>query len=164
MNPDRETFRYQYIPVAVAVEGVFPSVFAHRMMPDGIDPATASKPATPQVSRQVVVASGSIIRNEVQQGQALPAGYDRYSGMQFSNRDFLVNAVLYLTDAQGLISLRQKTVALRLLNDRRAHDARTNIQLISTLVPICLLALIGLIVNLIKRNLYAVPYARRQRP
>lgn len=164
MNPDRETFRYQYIPVAVALEGVFPSVFAHRMMPDGIDPATASKPATPQVSRQVVVASGSIIRNEVQQGQALPAGYDRYSGMQFSNRDFLVNAVLYLTDAQGLISLRQKTVALRLLNDRRAHDARTNIQLISTLVPVCLLALIGLIVNLIKRNLYAVPYARRQQP
>ena len=156
LNPDMSTFRYQYVPVAVALEGRFPSVFAHRMVPEGIDVPAAGNGVgeISEVSRQVVVASGSVIRNDIQQGKALPAGYDRYSGMQFANRDFLVNAVLYLTDEQGLIPLRQKTIALRLLNDRRAHEQRTQMQLFSTITPIALLALIGLVVFWIRRYKY----------
>ena len=163
LNPDMSTFRYQYVPVAVALEGRFPSVFAHRMVPEGIDGAAAGNGVRKEseVSRQVVVASGSVIRNEIQQGKALPAGYDRYSGMQFANRDFLVNAVLYLTDEQGLIPLRQKTIALRLLNDRRAHEQRTQMQLFSTITPVALLTLIGLIVFLIRRYKYTGAYAAR---
>ena len=163
LNPDMSTFRYQYVPVAVALEGRFPSVFAHRMVPEGIELAAAGGAigGNSEVSRQVVVASGSVIRNEIQQGKALPAGYDRYSGMQFANRDFLVNAVLYLTDEQGLIPLRQKTIALRLLNDRRAHEQRTQMQLFSTITPVALLAFIGLIVLLIRRYKYTRAYAAR---
>ena len=163
LNPDMSTFRYQYVPVAVALEGRFPSVFAHRMVPEGIELAAAGGAigGNSEVSRQVVVASGSVIRNEIQQGKALPAGYDRYSGMQFANRDFLVNAVLYLTDEQGLIPLRQKTIALRLLNDRRAHEQRTQMQLFSTITPVALLAFIGLIVFLIRRYKYTGAYAAR---
>ena len=163
LNPDMSTFRYQYVPVAVALEGRFPSVFAHRMAPEEIELAAAGGAigGNSEVSRQVVVASGSVIRNEIQQGKALPAGYDRYSGMQFANRDFLVNAVLYLTDEQGLIPLRQKTIALRLLNDRRAHEQRTQMQLFSTITPVALLALIGLIVFLIRRYKYTRAYAAR---
>ena len=66
----------------------------------------------------------------------------------------MVNAVLWLTDADGLISLREKSVALRLLNDKRAHDERTKIQLISTISPIAILALLGLTVQLIRRRKY----------
>ncbi len=163
LNPDMSTFRYQYVPVAVALEGRFPSVFAHRMVPEGIEFTAAGGAigGISEVSRQVVVASGSVIRNEIQQGKALPAGYDRYSGMQFANRDFLVNAVLYLTDEQGLIPLRQKTIALRLLNDRRAHEQRTQMQLFSTITPVALLAFIGLIVFLIRRYKYTRAYAAR---
>lgn len=164
LNPDMSTFRYQYVPVAVALEGRFPSVFAHRMVPEGIELAAAGGAigGNSEVSRQVVVASGSVIRNEIQQGKALPAGYDRYSGMQFANRDFLVNAVLYLTDEQGLIPLRQKTIALRLLNDRRAYEQRTQMQLFSTITPVALLAFIGLIVFLIRRYKYTRAYAARR--
>ncbi|MGM9810213.1 MAG: gliding motility-associated ABC transporter substrate-binding protein GldG [Paludibacteraceae bacterium] len=164
LNPDMSTFRYQYVPVAVALEGRFPSVFAHRMVPEGIDVSAAGEAigGCSEVSRQVVVASGSVIRNDIQQGKALPAGYDRYSGMQFANRDFLVNAVLYLTDEQGLIPLRQKTIALRLLNDRRAHEQRTQMQLFSTITPVALLALIGLMVFLIRRYKYMEPRTKNQ--
>jgi ABC-type uncharacterized transport system involved in gliding motility auxiliary subunit len=81
-------------------------------------------------------------------------GYDRYSGMQFSNRDFVVNAVLWLTDSDGLIDLREKDIALRLLNDKRAHDERLNVQLVSTISPVAILALIGGIVTLIRKKRY----------
>ena len=105
-------------------------------------------------TRQIVIGSGSVLLNETQKGQVLPMGYDRYSGMQFSNRDFAANAVLWLTDSEGLISLREKSIALRLLNDRRAHEQRLNVQLISTISPIAILALIGGIVFVVRKRRY----------
>ena len=82
-------------------------------------------------------------------------GYDRYSGMQFSNRDFIVNALLWLTDSEGLIGLREKTVAMRLLNDRRAHEQRASVQAISTISPVAILALVGGLVYIIRKRKYA---------
>ncbi len=153
MNPDIEQFQYQHIPVAVSLEGIFPSAFAHRIAPDGIaSDETIRKQSIP--TRQVVIASGSIVINETQKGQALPMGYDRYSGMQFSNRDMIVNSLLWLTDAEGLISLRNKEVTLRLLNDQRAHEERTKVQLISTITPIAILALVGVLVMVIRKRKY----------
>lgn len=153
MNPDIQTFVYQYIPIAVSMEGSFPSAFAHRMVPEGVDsdePILKSSPRT----RQIVIGSGSILLNETQRGQALPMGYDRYSQMQFSNRDFAVNALLWLTDSEGLIGLREKTVALRLINDKRAHDERAKVQAISTISPVAILALIGGIVFVARKRRY----------
>lgn len=153
MNPDIEQFQYQYIPVAVSLEGIFPSAFAHRIAPDGIaSDEKIRKQSIP--TRQVVIASGSIVINETQKGQALPMGYDRYSSMQFSNRDMIVNSLLWLTDAEGLISLRNKEVTLRLLNDQRAHEERTKVQLISTITPIAILALVGVLVMVIRKRKY----------
>lgn len=153
INPDRNQFVYEYVPVAVSLEGVFTSAYAHRMIPEGIETDEPIRKNGTK-TRQVVIASGSIIMNELQKGQPLPMGYDRYSGMQFANRDMVTNALLWLTDSEGLIGLREKNVALRLLNDRRAHEKRTEIQLVSTLSPIAILALIGGLVMIIRKRKY----------
>lgn len=154
LQPDLEAFRYQYVPVAVSLEGTFNSAFAHRMMPDSI---VSDEPIRKQsvATRQVVIGSGSIIMNEVERNQVLPMGYDRYNQIQFSNRDFIANVLLWLTDSEGLIQLREKTVALRLLNDKRAHDERTRVQTISTISPIAILVLIGGVIWIIRKRKYA---------
>lgn len=153
VNPDINLFKYQHIPVAVSLEGQFSSAYAHRMQPEGIignEPII--KQSTP--TRQIVIASGSVVINEMQKGQPLPIGYDRYSGMQFSNRDMLVNSLLWLTDTEGLISLREKDVTLRLLNEKRAYDGRLTVQLISTISPLILLMLIGCTITIIRKRKY----------
>ena len=154
LQPDLEAFRYQYVPVAVSLEGTFNSAFAHRMMPDSI---VSDEPIRKQsvATRQVVVGSGSIIMNEVERNQVLPMGYDRYNQIQFSNSDFIANVLLWLTDSEGLIQLREKTVALRLLNDKRAHDERARVQAISTISPIAILALLGGVIWIIRKRKYA---------
>lgn len=152
LTVERDKFRYAYIPVAMSVEGAFPSLYTHRMAPEGVKPLPAVERG--KTTRQIFVAGGSIARNEWQHGQPLPVGYDRYTETLFGNRDFLVNAVLYLTDDCGLMALRSKSVTLRLLNDRRAHDKLTQFQLISLLCPILLISLIGLAVWAIRRKLY----------
>ena len=151
VNPDLNTFQYQYIPVAVSLEGKFNSAYAHRIIPEGVESDEPIRKSSVK-TRQVVIGSGSILLNETQRSQPLPMGYDRYSGMQFSNRDLAVNTLLWMTDSEGLISLREKTVTMRLINDRRAHEQRSQIQLISTISPVALLALIGGLVYVIRKR------------
>lgn len=152
-NP--EEYRYAYVPVAASMEGVFPSLFAHLLPPEDIIMHSPMRKQS-EPTKQIVVASGSIIRNEWQQGQPLPLGYDRYTNTQFGNRDFMVNAVLYLADDTGWMSLRQKELTLRLINDQRAREQRIAAQVVSIAAPLLLLALIAGGVILIRKRRYTI--------
>lgn len=148
-------YRYAYVPVAASMEGVFPSLFAHLLPPEDIIMHSPMRKQS-EPTKQIVVASGSIIRNEWQQGQPLPLGYDRYTNTQFGNRDFMVNAVLYLADDTGWMSLRQKELTLRLINDQRAREQRIAAQVVSIAAPLLLLALIAGGVILIRKRRYTI--------
>ena len=131
-------FNKHNIILGAVLEGVFPSVFKNRMVPQGVttsDPMlTESKP-----TKMVVIADGDVIRNDVQgKGEnmnILPLGYDRYMNQQFSNKELLLNAVNYLTDDDGWMALRSREIKLRLLNkkydvvicDRYTGDARLDL-------------------------------------
>lgn len=152
-NGAEQDFQYAFIPVAASIEGVFTSLFAHLLPPEGIELHAPLRKQS-EATKQVVVAAGSTIRNEWQQGQPLPLGYDRYTQTQFGNRDFMVNAVLYLTDDTGWMSLRQKQITLRLINDQRAREARITAQVISIIIPLLILSLIGIGVTIVRRQKY----------
>ena len=152
-NP--EDYRYAYVPVAASMEGVFPSLFAHLLPPEEVVMHSPMRKHS-EKTKQIVVASGSIIRNEWQQGQPLPLGYDRYTGTQFGNRDFMVNAVLYLADDTGWMGLRQKELTLRLINDQRAREKRITAQIVSIVAPLLLLVLIAGGVILIRKRRYTI--------
>lgn len=151
LTPDY--FNLAYVPVAVAMDGVFPSLFAHRLMPQNITNAPAKlKESVP--TKQIVMASGSFISNDIQDGQPLPVGYDRYTQTQFGNRDFFVNALLYLTDDQGWINLRNKQLKIRLINKNIATNARLPLQLVNVGMPLLLLAIFGVVFLWMRRRVY----------
>lgn len=151
LTPDY--FNLAYVPVAVALDGVFPSLFAHRLMPQNITNAPAKlKESVP--TKQIVMASGSFISNDIQDGQPLPVGYDRYTQTQFGNRDFFVNALLYLTDDQGWINLRNKQLKIRLINKNIATNARLPLQLINVGMPLLLLTIFGVVFLWMRRRVY----------
>ena len=150
---DEHSYQYAFIPVAVSLEGEFSSLYAHLGAPESI---VASAP-TRKVSvptRQIVVAAGSAIRNDWQHNQPLPLGYDRYTKTQFGNRDFMLNAVLYLTDNEGWLELRQKEITLRLINDQRAQKTRVKAQVMSMVIPLAILALLGVVIVVMKKQKY----------
>jgi ABC-2 type transport system permease protein len=150
---DEESFAQSLIPVAVSLEGSFQSLYAHLLAPEDI---VSDRPLlkNSQTTKQIVVASGSTIQNYWQGGQPLPLGYDRYSQMQFGNSDFMVNAVLYLTDEDGWLQLREKEFVLRLLNDQRAQKQRVQAQVVSIVIPLALLAAVGAVVMTVRRKRY----------
>lgn len=150
---DEQSYQYAYIPVAVSLEGEFSSLYAHLGAPESIVVSAPTRKASVP-TRQIVVAAGSAIRNEWQQNQPLPLGYDRYTKTQFGNRDFMLNAVLYLTDNEGWLQLRQKEITLRLLNDKRAQTARIQAQVMSMVIPLAILGLLGGVIVLMKKRKY----------
>ncbi|MBQ6777485.1 MAG: gliding motility-associated ABC transporter substrate-binding protein GldG [Paludibacteraceae bacterium] len=150
---DASAFTHAYVPVAASIEGTFTSLYAHRMPPDEVQMPTDYFRTSGQ-SRQIVIACGSIARNEWYKGQPLPLGYDRYTQMQFGNRDMLVNSVLWLTDDGNLMQLRSRSVRLRLINDTHARQLLPYIQILSLCLPLLLLVCTGGIVWWIRKKKY----------
>jgi ABC-2 type transport system permease protein len=141
----KEYFTTQYVPIAVAMEGEFESIYKYRMAPVGIK--TEKIIDKSKQTRMVVVADGDIIRNEIEQHREglmlVPLGYDRVTRQMHSNRDFIVNTMLYLTDDEGVMQLRNRRVDLRLLNRAVVESQRDLWMWVNTLLPMVLLAMFG---------------------
>jgi ABC-2 type transport system permease protein len=142
---DKGYFNAVYVPVAVSLEGVFESDFANRMIPKGL---VNTLPILKQSikTRQIVVADGDIIRNEVllKDSTSVPLGFDRYMNQQFGNKEFIQNAVLYLADNDGWMQLRNRTLKLRLLNKQLSGEEKTVWQAVNVFIPIGLLLIFGI--------------------
>jgi ABC-2 type transport system permease protein len=152
---DKTYFNLGYLPVAVVMEGNFESDFANRMIPKGLINTLPIKKQSLK-TRQIVIADGDIIRNEitVKDSTAIPLGFDRYMNQQFGNKDFIQNAVLYLADNEGWMQLRSRTLKLRLLNKRITNEDRITWQIINLLIPISILLLFGIVYQFIRKRKY----------
>ena len=154
---DKAYFNAGYVPVAVAMEGNFESDFANRMIPAGL---TNTLPIRKQSfkTRQIVVADGDIIRNEIatKDSTAIPLGFDRYMNQQFGNKDFVLNAVLYLADNDGWMQLRSRSLKLRLLNKKITNESRITWQLINVVAPIGLLLIFGIGYQVYRKRKYTI--------
>ncbi|MDR2683270.1 MAG: gliding motility-associated ABC transporter substrate-binding protein GldG [Dysgonamonadaceae bacterium] len=129
---DKAYFHASQLPVAVLLQGVFPSAFRNRMAfpaRNHPDILFESRPA-----RMIVVASDELITN--------PLGYDRYSQVRFANEDFLMNAVNFLTDNAGLSALKNKSLHMQLLNKQALQRDRRWVVGINVILPPLVLLLV----------------------
>lgn len=154
---DKNYFNEAYVPVAMLSEGIFQSNFANRMTPPNLK-NTAPVLQKSMATRQIFVADGDIIRNETNgvasDSTTLPAGFDRYMNRQFGNPDFIRNAVLYLTDEEGWLELRSRTLRLRLLNKNIVTEQRLFWQIINVATPVVLVLIAGLIYHRRRKRIY----------
>jgi len=156
---DKAYFNLGYVPVAVAMEGIFESDFANRMTPKGLTNTLPIKQKSLK-TRQIVVADGDIIRNEItaKDSTTIPLGFDRYMNQQFGNKEFIQNAVLYLADNDGWMQLRSRTLKLRLLNKKITNKDRITWQLANVLIPLSLLLIFGISYQIIRKRKYTRKY------
>ena len=107
----------------------------------------------------MVIANGDIIRNEVHgtgnSMQISPLGFDSYANRQYGNRDFIVNAVLYLSGDDNWLELRSRVVPLRLLNNVATTEGRTTWQITNLVIPLVLLALFAAVFFFLRRRKYS---------
>ncbi|HQB48115.1 MAG TPA: gliding motility-associated ABC transporter substrate-binding protein GldG [Bacteroidales bacterium] len=156
---DERLYNKEYLPIAVKIEGEFESLYKNRIPAEISEDKDIDFRETSKSTKMVIVADGDVIRNQLQFSQGnyipLPLGYDRYTGQQFGNKDFVLNVMNYLTEDSSLISIRSRELKLRLLDKTRAEAHRIFWQLFNIGVPIILVLIFGIIQVTIRKNIYA---------
>ena len=155
-QPNPTAFENDKAPVAVLLEGSFPSDFKGRPVPEGIT-GVGALPEKSKFTKMIVVADGDILKNQIsdKDGSPFPLGYDRFSGQQYGNKNLLLNIADYLTDDSGIIQLRSKEVKIRLLDKARISTEKTIWQLINIGLPILLIILSGIFQYYFRKRKYA---------
>lgn len=140
--------------VGVLLEGSFTSLFKNRLVAGS--PLAKTFLADGQPTRIAVFSDGDLPRNGINKKTNEPEGlgYDRYTGVQFANRELLLNTIDYLFDANNLLAVRGKEVIIRPLDRPKVQAERTQWQVLNTVVPLVVLAGFGLIRGWWRRRKY----------
>ena len=145
--------------IAVLLEGKFPSLFRNRQAKDILPEVSAPIVTQSVPTKMIVVADGDLIANDVRMSPKGPMitalGYDKYTRQTFGNKEFVINAIDYLTDESGLMALRAKEFKLRILDKARIRDERFKWQMANTVLPVLLVIGFGLYYNSLRKKRYA---------
>ena len=103
----------------------------------------------------IVIADGDVIKNDVIKNVPQELGFDRWTGQTYGNKEFLLNAVNYLLDDNGLINIRSKEIAVAFLDQQKITKEKTKWQLINIALPLVLLGVFGFVFNYFRKRKYA---------
>ena len=105
-----------------------------------------------------MVSDGDVAANyvrDVEKKQTLPLGFNRFENVTYANKDFIINAIEYLIEPNGVIEARSKEVKLRLLDTVRAKNEQNFWRGLNLALPLLFLAAFGWLFNWLRRRRYA---------
>ncbi len=156
-QPDERQFTRGPYPVAVLLEGEFMSSYLYRIPPElaenkGLEYKKKSKP-----TKMLIVADGDIVRNQfnMKQGYPLPMGYDQWTQETYGNRDFILNAMNFLCDESGLITVRSRELKMRLLDMKKIESEGLFWKILNLILPVLAILVFALIRFRLRRMKYA---------
>lgn len=154
-NLKPQDFQHSFLPIAYLAEGSFPSLFKNRYIPEGVESSVILERSKP--AKLILISDGDLARNEVnpRTGQAQTLGFDRYSNYTFANQDFLLNAVSWLVEDNGLLTARTKEVKIRPLDKVKVKEERLYYQLVNVAAPIVLIIGFGLVWAYLRKKKFA---------
>ncbi len=150
-EPKQEDYQSGYQLLGVLLEGQFTSMYANRIKPFDL-PSYQSKSTK---NKMIVIADGDVGKNQILKGQPYDLSIDKWTGEQFGNKDFLLNAVDYLLDDTGLIDLRNKSLQINTLDKQKAYQERGFWQFLNVVLPIVLLIAFGFGFNYLRKRRYS---------
>lgn len=156
--PDESTFTRSSLPVAVLLEGEFPSAFRNRMTENLVRDRNFKVKIKSVYTRMIVVADKDIIRNDIRRSGTsatpYPLGQDRITGQLYGNRDFILNCINYLVDENNIIELRSRELKQRLLDRGRLKTEKIKWQIINIFGPVLIVIIAGLIYAWLRKRIY----------
>lgn len=139
-NADIKTYNVGSKILGILLEGDFKSAYRNR-----IKPFKNTFIEGGQNNKMIVIADGDISSNQISKGQPLELGLDKWNNQFYHNKEFLMNAVNYLLNDDGLIQLRSKKVVINTINKPKAYQEKFTWQIINLLAPVALLSFFGLV-------------------
>ena len=150
-EPDPSTFTKGPQNLALLLEGEFTSVYNNRIKP--FNQSDIKEKSTP--TKMIIIADGDVIKNDVVKSKPQELGFDRWTGRSFGNKEFLLNAVNYLLNDDGLINIRSKEIQIAFLDTQKVEDEKSKWQFINIALPLLLLGVFGFAFNYFRKKKYA---------
>ena len=152
-------FNKSYLPTGVILEGEFPSIYTNRTLPIKTQNSKFIFKDKSEQTKMIIFSDGDLIRNHVREdgenSEVLPLGYDRFTKQTYGNKELILNCVNYLCDMHGLLESRTKEYKLRMLDKPKITKERTKWQIINVLLPILLVVLGGFAFNYFRKKRYS---------
>jgi len=95
------------------------------------------------------------VRSDIPRGSPLPLGFDQFTQRQYGNSDFILNAIDHMLDSEGLIEVRGREVALRLLDMQRINRQKNYLIGLNAFGPIVLILIFGLLYKIIRKQRFS---------
>lgn len=164
-RPNASMFPQKGMTTAFLLNGKFTSLYENRMPASLVDSPEIGFKNQSEHNSMIVIADGDIIRNQLAQldyakknnkrvGQPLPLGYDQYTNNTYGNKQFIENAMSYLLDGEGLISVRSRELKIRLLDMNKVNSSPIKWQLINVVLPSTIMIIFGIVLALIRKHKY----------
>ena len=148
-------FPVSKVPVAVLMEGTFTSLYKNRIPPSISESKEIGFREQSTPTRMVVVGDGDLIRNDFQKGQPMALGYDKYTGVTYGNKTFLLNVIDYLCDDKNMMSIRNKEFRLRLIDPAVLESDPKPLRFINLMAPLVLVIVFGVVKFYVRKHRFA---------
>ncbi len=156
---DVSRFNKKNIPVAVLLEGKFSSMYANRTSQAQLDTLKNYDQhflkESMEPGKMIVVSDADIVLNQVSESIGpLPMGVNKYTKIQYANKDFFLNCIEYLANKKNILDARAKDYTLRLLDVKKVTGQRVLWQVINIAAPILLVCIFAFIYQWWRKKKY----------
>lgn len=150
-EPDPRLYTTGHFPMAVLVEGEFTSAYQAKLKPFQLSNALEKSSET----QQVFISDGDVIKNQIQSGQALELGFDRYTGLTYGNKTFLLNTVNYLLGDEDLVNTRNKSISLDEMDLDKLQEEKWMWQIFNLATPVLSILIFAGLFHFWRRRKYS---------
>ena len=154
-----EKYNLKNLAAAVLLEGRFQSLFTNRVSTSQLDTLRKYNDQflheCINPNRMIIVSDADIVINSISESIGpLPMGVNKFTKIQYANREFFQNCMEYLANKDNMLDSRSKDYTLRLLDLKKVEVQKTTWQLINIVLPILLVFLFALLYQWWRKRKY----------
>ena len=150
-EPEVKTYNEGSQHLAVLLEGRFKSMYKNRIRPFDIDENKDQSQAT----QQIIISDGDVVKNQLRKGEPLSLGFDKYSGKNYGNKDFLLNSINYLLGDQKLVNLRTKNIQLAVFDQDQLAEKASFWKGFNLLAGVVVIGIFGFVYGYLRKRKFA---------
>ena len=135
--------------VGILISGNLFSAFKNRIKPFKLD-----NHAEKGESEMIIFSDGTLAENQLEKGNPLVLGYDKWTNNFYGNKAFLKNSIHYLMNDYDLLKIRNKSITLPVFDLESVSQKSNRWRITLLILPLILLGGIGTIFSRFRKSRY----------
>ena len=145
LNPDE--FNEESQTTGVLIKGRFRSAYENR-----VKPFKLNKEKISGESEMIIFSSGVIAENQLDKGNPLELGYDKWTNNFYYNKEFIQQSIHYLMENRSLLSVQNKSLVISHLDIEKVINMSGILKTSLLMIPILILILMGVVVYYLRKH------------